>query len=143
VKINNYGKAASTTLAGYQLPGSTVSAPAGAPTNVAFPNAPMSMVNDNVDAASLGIGLNASVAYSGAMSHDIGGERDFNLGFADGHVVTVKTTKALGRKGGSYAADMDVLSALEILAAGQEFPGGNPNANQWQNLYNSAPYLAN
>ena len=147
LKLAGYGKSPGQNVPSYGLPGSTspIPAPTGAPTPKNYPSCRMAMVLDNVDPRSIsGTAIfDPNSAFAGAMSHDQGNERAFNMGFADGSVITVRTTRDLIRASGNYSRDLDIITALEMLGDGQQLVGGNGVKGFWYNVYNNAPYYPN
>jgi prepilin-type N-terminal cleavage/methylation domain-containing protein/prepilin-type processing-associated H-X9-DG protein len=100
----------------------------GSAGNYMYENIGHALANDNVD--SLG-GVSANTM----GTHAIGTMRAFNLVYADGHVSTVRGDQRLTRATGHWGQDLDILIALEDIAAGQSFSVNSA----WQNIKNWIP----
>jgi type II secretory pathway pseudopilin PulG len=107
----------------------------GTQENYTFPHIDHALANDNLDWLGVGStpadpdGTKGGTVFIGL--HAVGNAHSFNLVYADGHVLTVKTV-GLSRATGLWCRDLDSLVALETLAANKPFNG------QW-NVNNVGP----
>ena len=120
-KIGNYGKAPAGQTLAVQIgsDNQTVDITSLSPTNAANMHAftvnPMSMVNCPVDVRGAYGGVAVSTA-QGALPHDYGKRRSFNLAFSDGHAVTVSGGESIGRGKLAYVSqELDYLNAIEAV----------------------------
>jgi prepilin-type N-terminal cleavage/methylation domain-containing protein len=109
-------------------PITSVSLGSGTTAAYTYENIGHAIANDNVDS----LGGNTSMV---SGTHAMGTMRAFNLAFSDGHVATVRADYRLTRATGTWGRDLDVLIALEDIAAGQQF-----NVTSfWENQKNWIP----
>lgn len=106
-----------------------------------FSAARMSLANDTVDPQELLDSVTSGKQQFGALPHDQGTHRTFNLVYIDGHVDTVNVDYRMVNPNGSghTATDLDMIYNLERIAAGMPF---NITSN-WTNQWNVEPIFPN
>jgi prepilin-type processing-associated H-X9-DG protein len=96
---------------------------------------PMSLANCNVDLNVTDPTNSITGAINRGMPHDSRNQRAFNLVYMDGHVSTAYADSRLTRATGFINRNLDIITALETIAA-----GGNFNVNSaWQGVDNAYP----